>query len=92
MGALVARSATNGHDSSMSSVRKALSGKSHSGGLSMPKLPKPGRSGMKGGMRSLSHNVNEAAKQADKIGQRVSSVANAVQTVSETADKAVKKA
>jgi hypothetical protein len=76
----------------MSSVRKALPGKSHSRGLSLPKLPKPGRSGVKGGMRNLSHSVGEAAKQADQIGQRVSSVANAVQSVSETADKAVKKA
>jgi hypothetical protein len=75
----------------MSGVRKALGGKSHSG-FSLPSLPKPGRSGMKDGMRNLSQSVGEAAKQADQIGQRVSKVANAVQSVSETADKAVKKA
>ena len=46
---------------------------------------------MQGGLRSISQNVSEAAKQADRIGQRVSKVANAVQRVSETADDAVKK-
>ena len=76
----------------MSSVRKALPGNSHSRGFSLPKLPKPGRSGMKGGMRNISRNVSDVAKQADQFGQRVSSVANAVQKVSETADDAVKKA
>jgi methyl-accepting chemotaxis protein len=74
----------------MSSMRNALPGKSHSSGFSLPKLPKR-KSGMSGGVRNLSKNVSQAAKQADKIGQRVSSVANAVQRVSETADDAVKK-
>jgi prophage DNA circulation protein len=75
----------------MSNLRHALPGKSRSHGFSMPKLPMR-KSGVKGGMRNLSQNVTEAAKQADRIGQRVSNVANAVQRVSETADKAVKKA
>ena len=35
--------------------------------------------------------VGEAARRADRFGKRVSSVANGVQMVSETADKAVKK-
>jgi hypothetical protein len=91
-GALAARSLTNDRGGAMSNVRKALPGKSHSRGLSLPKLPKLRGSGMKGGMRDLSRNVSEAAKQADRIGQRVSNVANAVQRVSDTADDAVKKA
>jgi hypothetical protein len=36
--------------------------------------------------------VTDGAKRAERFGQRVSSVASGVQTVSETADKAVKKA
>jgi hypothetical protein len=36
--------------------------------------------------------VTDGAKRADRFGQRVSSVASSVQTVSETADKAAKKA
>jgi len=74
----------------MSDVRKALPGKSHSHGISLPKLPKR-RSGLKGGMRNISENVSAAAKQADQLGQRVSKVAQTVQHVSETADDAVKK-
>jgi hypothetical protein len=42
--------------------------------------------------RKIAGAVTDAAKRADRIGQRVSSVANSVQTVSETADKAAKKA
>jgi methyl-accepting chemotaxis protein len=75
----------------MSSVRNALPGSSRSHGFSLPKLPKR-KSSMKGGVRNISKNVSEAAKQADRLGQRVSSVASAVQKVSETADDAVKKA
>lgn len=74
----------------MSNVRKALPGKSHSRGFSLPKLS--GKNNLKGGARSFSKNVSQAAKQADQIGQRVSSVANAVQRISDTADDAVKKA
>jgi hypothetical protein len=36
--------------------------------------------------------VTDAAKRADRFGRRVSSVANSVQKVSETAAKAAKKA
>jgi hypothetical protein len=41
--------------------------------------------------RDVTGSVSEAAKRADRFGKRVSSVANSVQMVSETADKAVKK-
>jgi hypothetical protein len=42
--------------------------------------------------RKIPGAVTEAAKRADRFGQRVSSVANSVQMVSQSADKAVKKA
>jgi len=41
--------------------------------------------------RNVTGTVSEAARRADRLGKRVSSVANSVQMVSETADKAVKK-
>jgi methyl-accepting chemotaxis protein len=90
-GAAVARSVADGRGGAMDNVRKALPGKSRSHGISLPKLPKR-RGDVKGGVRNISRNVSKAAKQADQIGQRVSSVANAVQRVSETADNAAKKA
>lgn len=90
-GALAARSMTDDRGGAMNSVRKALPGSSRSHGFSLPKLPKR-KGSMKGGVRNISKNVSEAAKQADRIGQRVSSVATAVQKVSETADNAAKKA
>jgi hypothetical protein len=40
--------------------------------------------------RDVTGTVTEVAKRADRFGKRVSSVANSVQMVSETADKAVK--
>jgi hypothetical protein len=40
--------------------------------------------------RDVTGTVTAAAKRADRFGKRVSSVANSVQMVSETADKAVK--
>jgi hypothetical protein len=40
--------------------------------------------------RKIAGAVTDAAKRADRFGQRVSTVANSVQTVSETADKAAK--
>lgn len=89
-GAVVARSMTNSRGGTFDGVRNALPGGSRSHGFSLTKLSKR-RSGMQGGLRSISQNVSEAAKQADRIGQRVSKVANAVQRVSETADDAVKK-
>jgi methyl-accepting chemotaxis protein len=89
-GAVAARSLTNGRGGAMSNVRKALPGKSHSSGFSLPKLPKR-RSGIKGGVRNISKSVSDAAKQADQLGQRVSKVAQTVQNVSETADNAAKK-
>jgi hypothetical protein len=42
--------------------------------------------------RKIPAAVTDAAKRADRFGQRVSSLASSVQTVSETADKAAKKA
>jgi hypothetical protein len=42
--------------------------------------------------RKIAGTVTDAAKRADQFGQRVSNVANSVQMVSETADKAAKKA
>jgi hypothetical protein len=42
--------------------------------------------------RKIAGAVTDGAKRADRFGQRVSSVANSVQIVSETADKAAKKA
>jgi hypothetical protein len=41
--------------------------------------------------RDVTGTVSEAARRADRFGKRVSSVANGVQMVSETADQAVKK-
>jgi hypothetical protein len=52
----------------------------------------PGRNGLKGDARKVASAVTDAAKRADRIGQRVSSVANTIQQVSETADHAAKKA
>jgi monoamine oxidase len=89
-GAVVARSLADGRGGPMDSVRKALPGKSHSHGISLPKFSKRG-SGMKGGMRNISKSFSQAAKQADQVGQRVSKVAQTVQHVTETADDAVKK-
>jgi hypothetical protein len=71
-------------------------------GVSMPKrkgfsVPKPGgfsmpkRNGFKADARKLAGAVNDAAKRADRIGQRISRVASGVQSVSETADQAVKR-
>jgi hypothetical protein len=42
--------------------------------------------------RKIAGAVTDGAKRADRFGQRVSSVASSVQTVSETADRAAKKA
>jgi hypothetical protein len=42
--------------------------------------------------RRIAGAVTDGAKRADRFGQRVSNVASSVQTVSETADKAAKKA
>jgi len=70
-----------------SSRRKVLGVTMPRNGLKMP------RNGLKNvDARKITGAVTDAAKRADRFGQRVSSVANSVQTVSETADKAVKKA
>jgi len=63
-------------------------------GFSMPKrggfsLPK--RNGIKGNARKMAGAVNDAAKRADQIGQRISRVASGVQNVSETTDQTVKR-
>jgi hypothetical protein len=42
--------------------------------------------------RKIAGAVTDGAKRADRFGQRVSSVSSSVQTVSEIADKAAKKA
>lgn len=71
-------------------------------GISMPKrsgfsLPGrsgfslPGRNGLKTDARRVTEAVTDAAKRADEFGQRVSRVASSVQSVSETANEAVKK-
>jgi hypothetical protein len=53
----------------------------------------PRRNGLKNvDARKIAGAVTDAAKRADRFGQRVSSVANSVQTVSETADRASKRA
>ena len=92
-GAVALRSRSNHTSGPLDDLRKALPGGSRSRGFSLPKPKLPKRSGnLKDGIRSLSKNVSDVAKQADKIGQRVSKTANAVQQVSETADNAAKKA
>jgi hypothetical protein len=50
------------------------------------------RNGLKVDAQKLSSAVSDAAKRADRFGQRVSSVASGVQQVSETANKEAKKA
>jgi hypothetical protein len=54
-------------------------------------VPIPKRNGFKTDARKLTGAVTDAAKRADHLGQRVSRIAGSVQTVSETADAAVKK-
>jgi hypothetical protein len=55
-------------------------------GIAIPK-----RNGFKTDARKLVGTVTDAAKRADDLGQRMSRIADSVQTVSETADAAVKK-
>jgi len=52
----------------------------------------PRRSRLKVDAKKVAGTVTDAAKRADQFGQRVSSVANSVQKVSETANDAAKKA
>ncbi len=54
-------------------------------------VPMPKRNGFKTDARKITGAVSDAAKRADHFGQRMSRVAGSVQTVSETADEAVKK-
>jgi hypothetical protein len=55
-------------------------------------LPLPGRSsGVRGQTQRTAAKVSGAAEQADKLGQRLSSVARSVRQVSETAKEAAKK-
>jgi hypothetical protein len=91
-GTLALRARGNHRGGAFDGLRKALPGGSGSRGFSLPKPNLSRRGDLKGGARKLSHNVSEAAKQADRIGQRVSKTANLVQQVSETADDAMKKA
>jgi hypothetical protein len=63
-------------------------------GVSLPKangLKVPKR-GLSLDVQKITSTVTDAAKRADQVGKRVSSVANSVQQVSETAGKAAKKA
>jgi hypothetical protein len=66
-------------------------------GISMPKpsgfngISMPKRNGLKADASKVTGAVTEAAKRADRFGQRVSRVASSVQNVSETANEAVKK-
>jgi len=55
-------------------------------GVSLPK-----RNGLKVDAQKVTEAITDAAKRADRIGQRVSRVSNSVQDVSETANTAVKK-
>jgi methyl-accepting chemotaxis protein len=89
-GALLVRSRDSHRHGALGNLRKALPGNSRSRGLSLPKLPKRG-GGVKGGVRKISQNVDQAAGRADQLSQRVSKAANAVQQVSQTADKAARK-
>jgi methyl-accepting chemotaxis protein len=62
--------------------------------FSMPKpggLPLPKRNGLKGNARKVAGAVNDTAKRADQIGQRISRVASGVQNISETTEQNVKK-
>ncbi len=90
-GALAARSLSNGRGGPLKRMRHAVPGKSRSRGVSLPKFVKR-RRGVRGGVRNISQNVTEAAKQADRLGRRMSTVAKSVQRVSETADDAAKEA
>jgi len=63
-------------------------------GVSMPKrrtFAIPRRNGFRGNARKVAGAITDAAKRADHLGQRVSSVASGVQQVSETANEAAKK-
>lgn len=54
-------------------------------------VPLPKRNGLKVDAQKVTEAISDAAKRADRIGQRVSRVANGVQDVSETANAAAKK-
>ena len=64
-------------------------------GFSMPKKPSgfslPKRNGIRRDARKVAGAVNDAAKRADRVGQRISRVAGGVQNISETTDQAVKR-
>jgi len=64
-------------------------------GFSMPKKPSgfslPKRNGIRRDARKVAGAVNDAAKRADRVGQRISLVAGGVQNISETTDQAVKR-
>jgi hypothetical protein len=55
-------------------------------GVTLPK-----RNGLRVDAQKVTEAITDAAKRADRIGQRVSRVSNSVQDVSETANTAVKK-
>ena len=54
-------------------------------------VPLPKRNGLKVDAKKVTDAITDAAKHADRIGQRVSRVANGVQDVSETANGKAKK-
>jgi hypothetical protein len=61
-------------------------------GVKVPKVQMPKRNDLAGDAKKIAGAVTDAAKRADHFGQRMSSVANSVQKVSETATDAAKKA
>jgi hypothetical protein len=61
------------------------------GGLSVSDLV-PSNGSIKSDAKKVAGQVNKAAKRADKLGQRVSSVASSVQKMSEAGEEGAKKA
>jgi hypothetical protein len=65
--------------------------KPHLPKVGVPKVGLPKGKGLKGDVRRAAGTVTDVAKQADKIGKRISRVANSVQAVGEVTDDAAKK-
>jgi methyl-accepting chemotaxis protein len=55
-------------------------------------IPMPVNGSIKADAKKVAGAVNHAAKRADKLGRRVSSVASSVQQMSEAAEEGAKKA
>jgi hypothetical protein len=54
-------------------------------------VPLPKRKGLKVDAQKMTEAIADAAKRADRIGQRVSHVANGVQAAADTANATAKK-